>query len=77
MFQSDTPRLIERRGFLFAAGAALAGLPGIWRSLQNGSPFTRSLRRRWDHLSRSQSLADLPTMANGREPLLSLSIREE
>ena len=32
MFQSDTPRLIERRGFLFAAGAAVAGLAyGLYR----------------------------------------------
>jgi hypothetical protein len=32
MFQSDTPRLIERRGFLFASGAALAGLAyGLYR----------------------------------------------
>ncbi len=26
MFQSDRPRLIERRGFLFASGATLVGL---------------------------------------------------
>ena len=32
MFQSETPRLIERRGFLFASGAALVGLVyGLYR----------------------------------------------
>lgn len=32
MFQSDRPRLIERRGFLFASGALLAGLAyGLYR----------------------------------------------
>ena len=32
MFQSETPRLIERRGFLFASGAALIGVVyGLYR----------------------------------------------